>query len=425
MRWLRDREAKKSKASFPELFFDLVFVFGLIQLSHTLAEDFTSTAVGEALLLILAIWWLWINTTWVTNLLNTDSEPVRYLLFALMFAAILMAIALPEAFGDHALPFAAIYALMQVGRSLFAWVAFGSHDPKSASTFGRITFWACIAGTLWVAGAFASTEWRLAVWGLALAIEYGVPLLRFPFPGLGRADKETLNLNGEHLAERCALFVIICLGETILTTGRNAVEHMGPDLTFLVFCGAFLSTVAMWWIYFHRGQEEAAEKAEETNEPEAVAHSLFTYGHLPIVAGIILTAVGEDFALSHPEEQGDWKSACAIIGGPVLFVREHLAEARSRSAVSLFSPCWSRWPLGNQYRCTAGAALSSEYRSNGSIALRRHIRICRASPAAVTSARAIASCLTACDLLVIAIWNRLLPFVRLGPSYGSARHNGD
>ncbi|MGV2103734.1 low temperature requirement protein A [Rhizobium sp. 21-4511-3d] len=320
MRWLRDREAKKSKASFPELFFDLVFVFGLIQLSHTLAEDFTSTAVGEALLLILAIWWLWINTTWVTNLLNTDSEPVRYLLFALMFAAILMAIALPEAFGDHALPFAAIYALMQVGRSLFAWVAFGSHDPKSASTFGRITFWACISGTLWVAGAFASTEWRLAVWGLALAIEYGVPLLRFPFPGLGRADKETLNLNGEHLAERCALFVIICLGETILTTGRNAVEHMGPDLTFLVFCGAFLSTVAMWWIYFHRGQEEAAEKVEETNEPEAVAHSLFTYGHLPIVAGIILTAVGEDFALSHPEEQGDWKSACAIIGGPVLFL---------------------------------------------------------------------------------------------------------
>jgi len=163
-------------------------------------------------------------------------------------------------------------------------------------------------------------EWRLIVWSLALGFEYGVPLLRFRFPGLGSADKETLNLNGEHMAERCALFVIICLGETILTTGRNAVEHMGPDLTFLVFCGAFLSTVAMWWIYFHRGQEEAAEKAEATSAPEAVAHSLFTYGHLPIVAGIILTAVGEDFALSHPEQHTDLKSAFAIVGGPILFL---------------------------------------------------------------------------------------------------------
>ena len=318
--WLRDRDAKKSRASFPELFFDLVFVFGLIQLSHTLAEDFTSTAVGEALMLILAIWWLWINTTWVTNLLNTDSVPVRHLLFVLMFAGILMAIALPQAFGEHALPFAAIYAGMQIGRSLFAWFAFRSDDPKSASTFGRITLWACIAGAFWVVGAFASMEWRLVIWGIALVIEYGVPLLRFPFPGLGSTEKETLNLSGEHLAERCALFVIICLGETILTTGRNAVEHMGPDLTFLVFCGAFLGTVAMWWIYFHRGQEEAAEKAEETTEPEAVAHSLFTYGHLPIVAGIILTAVGEDFALSHPEDQADLKSAFAMLGGPALFL---------------------------------------------------------------------------------------------------------
>jgi low temperature requirement protein LtrA len=318
--WLRDKDAEKSKASFPELFFDLVFVFGLIQLSHTLAEDFTSATAGEALLLILAIWWLWINTTWVTNLLNTDSEPVRLLLFALMFAGILLAIALPEAFGDHPLPFAVIYVGMQIGRSLFAWFAFRRHDPKSASTFLRITVWACAAGTLWIGGGLASFEWRLSIWSIALGLEYSAPLLRFRFPGLGGSEKETLHLNGEHLAERCALFVIICLGETILTTGRNAAEHMGTDLTFLVFCGAFLTTVAMWWIYFHQGQEEAAEKAEVTSKPEAVAHNLFTYGHLPIVAGIILTAVGEDFALSHPHEQADLRATAAIAGGPFLFL---------------------------------------------------------------------------------------------------------
>lgn len=318
--WLRDKDREKSKASFPELFFDLVFVFGLIQLSHTLAEDFTSTAAGEAMLLILAIWWLWINTTWVTNLLNTDSVPVRCMLFALMFGGILMAIALPEAFGDHALPFAVIYSAMQIGRSLFAWSAFRGQDPRSASTFLRITLWACIAAMFWIAGAIMPLEWRLVAWGAALTLEYVVPLLRFRFPGLGGAESETLNLNGEHLAERCALFVIICLGETILTTGRNAAEHMGFDLTIAVFCAAFLSTVSMWWIYFHRGQEEAAEKAENTAEPEAVAHNLFTYGHLPIVTGIILAAVGQDFALSHPEEPADWKSTAAIAGGPFLFL---------------------------------------------------------------------------------------------------------
>jgi low temperature requirement protein LtrA len=97
--WIRDPAAKKSKASFPELFFDLVFVFGLIQLSHTLATDFSSATVAEAALLVLAIWWIWINTAWVTNLLDTDREPVRFGLFALMLAGILMAVALPEAYG--------------------------------------------------------------------------------------------------------------------------------------------------------------------------------------------------------------------------------------------------------------------------------------------------------------------------------------
>ncbi|WP_077966430.1 low temperature requirement protein A [Ensifer adhaerens] len=319
-RWTRDQDSENSKASFPELFFDLVFVFALIQLSHTLADDFTSATVGEAFLLILAIWWLWINTTWVTNLLDPDSVPVRSMLFALMFASILMAIALPEAFGEHALAFAIIYAAIQVGRSVFAWLAFRGEDEETAMTFLRVTLWALATGGLWVAGAFLGFEARLVTWAAAIALEYAGPLVRYWVPGLGSARRETLILSGEHLAERCALFVIICLGETILTTGRNTVEHMDADLTFPVFGSAFASTVAMWWIYFHKGQEEAAEKAERTSRPEAVAHNLFTYGHLPIVAGIILTAVGQDFSLSHAEEDATLKTASVVIGGPALFL---------------------------------------------------------------------------------------------------------
>ncbi|MGR9173175.1 low temperature requirement protein A [Rhizobium sp. KDH_Rht_773_N] len=318
--WIRKRDASRSRASFPELFFDLVFVFGLIQLSHTLAADFTSATIGEAALLVLAVWWLWINTTWVTNLLDTDREPVRFLLFALMLAGILLAIALPEAFGEHALPFAAIYVLIQTGRSAFTAWAFFPQDRQSAETFLRVTAWSAAAGCLWIAGALAQFEWRLVLWGLAIAFEYAAPLLRYPVPGIGSAPKETLSVSGEHMAERCALFVIICLGETILTGGRNAVSHMTADMTFTVFCSAFLSTGCMWWIYFHYGQAEAAEAAEDATEPEAVAHNLFTYGHLPIVAGIIMAAVGEEFALSHAREEASFKYASAILGGPALFL---------------------------------------------------------------------------------------------------------
>jgi low temperature requirement protein LtrA len=318
--WLREKNAKPTKASFPELFFDLVFVFALIQLSHTLAEDFSSTTATETLLLILAIWWLWIYTTWITNLLDTEKEAVRLLLFALMFCGVLLAIALPEAFGDQGVVFAGLYCAMQLGRSAFMLYAFRQEDRPSYMTFVRITVWIIVSSLFWMAGAFGELETRAIFWAIALTIEYASPLARFWVPGLGASPRETLDLSGEHMAERCALFVILCLGETILTTGRNAAEHMQINLSFAVFCSSFLVTGLMWWIYFHHGQEKAADKAEETAEPEAVAHNLFTYGHLPIVAGIILTAVGADFSLSHPEEESGITVALAILGGPALFL---------------------------------------------------------------------------------------------------------
>ncbi|WP_082519975.1 low temperature requirement protein A [Rhizobium sp. Root1220] len=320
MSWIRTENAKRTKASFPELFFDLVFVFALMQLSHTLAADFSSATLAEAVLLIFAIWWLWIYTTWVTNLLDTAQEAVRLLLFALMFGGVLLAIALPGAFGDRGAMFAGLYCSMQIGRSVFMLWAYRGVDEASFLTFVRITVWVFASSLFWAAGAFVELEARVVLWAIALLIEYGAPLARFWVPRLGASPPETLNVSGEHMAERCALFVILCLGETILTTGRNAAEHMQPNLTFAVFCSAFLTTGFMWWIYFHHGQQETAAKAEKTSAPETVAHGLFTYGHLPIVAGIILTAVGEDFSLSHPTEQSSFKSALSILGGPAIFL---------------------------------------------------------------------------------------------------------
>lgn len=318
--WLRREDKESTKANFPELFFDLVFVFALIQLSETLAADFTFGIAGRALLFILALWWVWIHTTWLTNLLDVEVIPVRLLLFALMFLGILLAIALPRAFGDMGLLFALTYSAMQIGRSLFALYALYGTDHASYRTFVRITVWLSLSCLVWIAGAFLSPDIRVMVWIVALAIEYLGPLVGYWLPGMGRAPPETLAIKGEHLAERCALFVIIALGETVLTTGKIASAHMENPATPLVLASAFLSTVLMWWLYFHDGQERVADKAEESPAPQRTAQHLFAYGHLPIVAGMILTAVGEDFSISHPDQKGSIGEAMALIGGPILFL---------------------------------------------------------------------------------------------------------
>ncbi len=318
--WIKQDGHEAEKATFPELFFDLVFVFALIQLSHALAKDFGPTAALEAGILILSLWWLWIHTTWITNLLNTEKEPVRILLFVLMFGGVLLAIALPEAFAEQGFVFALIYSAMQVGRSLFALYAFKGEDRQSFLVFVRVTIWLVVSSLFWLAGGLVDLTDRILLWGTALAIEYAGPACRYVVPGLKASDADKLHLSGEHLAERCALFVIICLGETILTTGRTATEYMNSGLTFIVFCSAFVSTVTMWWIYFHHGQEEASRKAEYADEKAQIAQNLFNYGHLPIVAGIILTAVGEDFSLSHAHEGTTMRESIAILGGPILFL---------------------------------------------------------------------------------------------------------
>lgn len=320
-RLIRQDDAEAGKPTFPELFFDLVFVFALIQLSHTLAKDFGSTALLEAGLLILALWWLWVQITWLTNLLNTEAGLVRLFLFSVMFAGVLLAIALPKAFGDQSLIFAVIYSAMQIMRSLFALYVFKGVDHKNSLTFARMALWLAVSSVFWIAGGLADgLVTQIVLWSVAIGIEYLGPVAKYYFPGMRTGSDEKFHLSGEHLAERCALFVIICLGETILTTGKTATEYMNSSLTFVVFCSAFGSTVLMWWIYFHHGQEKASEKVEETEEPEKIAQNLFSYGHLPIVAGIILTAVGEDFSLSHSHEQSTLREALAIVGGPILFL---------------------------------------------------------------------------------------------------------
>ncbi|WP_432348057.1 low temperature requirement protein A [Shinella yambaruensis] len=331
--------AQEGKVAFAELFFDLVFVLTIIQLSHSLAAHYSLLGLAEAAMLTLAVWWVWIYTTWATNWLDPDKAPVRLLLFALMFLGLMLSIAIPTAFDAGGLLFALTYVAMQVGRSAFTAFAMRRDWPENSLNFTRITVWTALSAVFWLAGGLAGQEVRLVLWLIALGIEYVSPALGFVVPGLGRSAFGDWQVSGEHMAERCALFVIICLGETILVTGRTvAGMELLDGFTIILLATAFLSTATMWWIYFRFGHGEAAHLIEHSATPGRIARMAFTYAHIPIVAGIILSAVAEEFALAHPHGATDAKTASAIIGGPVVFLSGNIwFKAAIRG----------RWPLSH------------------------------------------------------------------------------
>ena len=223
MRRLQRRQlaAEEQRATSLELFYDLVFVFAITQVSHLLLEHLTWAGAGQALLVLLVVWWSWNYTTWVTNELDPESLSVRLLMIALMLATLLMAIAIPQAFGEHALLFVGSYVAIQVGRHTF--LTFAAADPGTIERerAGRILTWFVAAGVLWIAGALVDGPARVAFWLAALALDYGGPLVTYRVPGLPRVAPEAWSVGTEHFAERFGLFVILALGESIVITGAT------------------------------------------------------------------------------------------------------------------------------------------------------------------------------------------------------------
>src|SRR5262249_44015396 len=152
----------------------------------------------------------------------------------------------------------------------------------------------------------------------ALAIEYVGKAVRFYTPGLGPSGPTEWDIEGGHLAERCALFVIIALGESVLATGANFSEAAWTWPTLSAFLAAFIGTIAMWWIYFDRGVDIGVEKITEATDPGSIGLA-FTYCHLPIVAGIILWAVADELVLAHPTGPLEMKTIISVVGAPILY----------------------------------------------------------------------------------------------------------
>ena len=312
-------DAAAGRVSFVELFYDLVFVFAITQLSHLLLHHYSLRGTVETALLLLAVWWVWIYTTWALNWLDPKRGAVRAMIYASMFLALFMSMSVPEAFGARGLSFAVAFAAMQIGRSLFTAWCFPDH-PVQRRTFVRISIWLTLAGVVWIVGGLLEGEARLAVWLAALGIEYLGPVARYWTPFLGASATTDWDVRGEHIAERCGLFVIICLGETLLISGATFAEAEWTRDGIAAFAVNFLGSVAMWWLYFNIGQERGAQVIEHAEDPGRVARIAFTYAHIPIVAGIVVSAVAAELVIAHPTGRVGWGEAASILGGPALFL---------------------------------------------------------------------------------------------------------
>ena len=327
---LRERgEGGEARVGFAELFFDLVFVFAVTQLSHFLLHQFTPLGAVETVLLLIAVWWVWIYTSWVTNWLDPGKTAVRLMLFVLMIAGLVLSTSIPEAFEGRGLAFALSYTFMQVGRSAFTMWALKDVSPVNHRTFQRITAWFVASAVLWIAGGLAADEARLGLWAAAIAFEFAGPAAGFFVPKLGRSRSTDWDISGAHMAERCGLFIIIALGESILVTGATFAELEWTWVTSAAFLAALVGSIAMWWIYFNVGAECGSHLIARSADPGRVARIAYTYLHLPIVGGIILAAVGDEFLLAHPEGHADANVAIAVAGGAALYLLGNLLFKRA------------------------------------------------------------------------------------------------
>ncbi|MEQ1725032.1 MAG: low temperature requirement protein A [Sphingopyxis sp.] len=317
----RSREAHDhSPVTYIELFFDLVFVFAITQLSRHLLDHLTWRGAAETLILFLGVWWVWIYTSWTTNWLDPERAHVRLMLIAMMIGGLLLASGIPGAFGDAGLLFALAYIAMQIGRSSYmVWASRGVNDAR-ARNFLRIAWWFAMPAPLWIAGALAGPDARLTLWACALVIEYAGPFAFFRTPFIGVSTGADWDISGAHMAERCALFIIIALGEAVLVTGATFADLGHNTATWAAFLTSFIGSAAMWWIYFDVGAKRGSSMIAGADNAGLIARNAYTYWHMPIVAGVVVTSVGDAMMLADPMATTGAAFIMTACGGPALFL---------------------------------------------------------------------------------------------------------
>jgi low temperature requirement protein LtrA len=300
-----------------ELFFDLAFVFAFTQVTSLLVGDPTWGGVLRGMAVLAALWWAWAGYAWLTSTLDVDEGGVRLAMLGAMGAMFAVALAVPNAFGDDAVLFGVGYFVVRV-LHLVLYGIVSRDDPDLRGALLRIVPTELLGASLLVVAGFVEGDARIALWAVALAVDYLGPALT--------------NLRGwriapEHFAERHGLIVLIALGESLVAIGVGAGLELVPKV--LVAAGLGIVVVsALWWLYFdvaaifQRMQLSRASGVEQAR----LALDSFSYLHLPMVAGIVLFAFGLEAALHDVEHALDTVPAVALCGGASLYLLGHVAS---------------------------------------------------------------------------------------------------
>ena len=300
-----------------ELFFDLVFVLAITQVTQYFAKHLDATGFAEGMVILALLWWSWVGYSWMTNAIDTDETPTRLSLFVAMAAFVVVALAIPRAFGDDALAFALAYAItrvMQVG--LYAYGT-DADDP----THGAILALApgfLASSALIVAGALIGGDAQIWIWTAAIVVDVATPAIR----GAGN-----FRVHAGHFAERHGLIVIIALGESIVALGSGVVEE---SVDWKLVAGAALglsAAAALWWSYFDIVATVAEHRLTRARGSErgTLARDSYSYIHFFLIAGIVLLALGIKKVLAHETAPLATIPAIALCAGPALYYLGHIA----------------------------------------------------------------------------------------------------
>ena len=300
-----------------ELFFDLTFVFAVTQVTSLLADDATWGGVLRGMLVLAAVWWAWSVYAWLTSAMDVDEGGVRLAMLASMGAMLIVALAVPDAFGDDAVLSGVAYLVVRLLHLVVSAIVVRD-DPDRRGALFRFAPTAILGASLLVVAGFLEGDGRIAVWVVALAIDYLGPVVI----GVGRGWR----VAPEHFAERYGLIVLIALGESIIAIGVGA----GFELDTGVIVAAALGIVvvaALWWLYFDVAAIFARRRLMRARSLELhrLALHAYSYLHLPMVAGIVLFALGLKTTLGHVGEELDTVPAVGLCGGAALYLLAHIA----------------------------------------------------------------------------------------------------
>ena len=323
-------DATEANVSPLELFFDLVFVFALTQVTAFLAAEPTFAQLGRGLLVLALLWWSWSGYAWLTSTVDPELGLPRLVMFAAMAAMLVVALATPGAFADDGVLWGLGYlAVRLLHAALFALAARG--DPALARAVRSLVLSLIPgAGLVILAGAAFDGAVRDVLWVLAVVLDYGIVLA---------AGAEGWHVHAKHFAERFGLVVIIALGESIVAIGVGAEGLALDGVVVLAALLAIALACALWWAYF----DVVAVVAEERFRAAAgaaqlrIARDSYALLHLPMVSGIVLFALGVKKVLEHVEDPLKAMPAVALCGGLALYLLAHVAF-RLRNVGSLSVP---------------------------------------------------------------------------------------